>query len=127
MTKFQSLKPILWTDSLDESIQFYTEILEFSVGELNKDWQWASLYKDEVELMLSAPNAHFAHQKIGFTGSFYFNVNNVDELWDFLKSKTEICYEIENFEWGMREFAIYDNNKYILQFGQEILNSLKEE
>lgn len=38
MTKFQSLQPILWTDSLDESIQFYTEILEFSVGELNEDW-----------------------------------------------------------------------------------------
>ena len=27
--------------------------------------------------------------------------------------------EIETFEWGMREFAIYDNNGYVLQFGQE--------
>jgi len=31
--------------------------------------------------------------------------------------KANICYEIETFEWGMREFAIYDNNGYILQFG----------
>jgi len=23
-------------------------------------------------------------------------------------------------DWGMREFAIYDNNGYMLQFGQEI-------
>ena len=26
----------------------------------------------------------------------------------------------EDFEHGMREFAIYDNNGYMLQFGQEI-------
>jgi hypothetical protein len=27
---------------------------------------------------------------------------------------------MEDFEYGMREFAIRDNNGYILQFGQEI-------
>jgi hypothetical protein len=27
---------------------------------------------------------------------------------------------MENFEYGMREFAIYDNNDTMLQFGQEI-------
>ncbi len=37
-----------------------------------------------------------------------------------LKGKSKICYSIENFEYGMREFAIYDNNDYVLQFGQEI-------
>jgi hypothetical protein len=37
-----------------------------------------------------------------------------------LKAKTKICYSIENFEYGMRKFAIYNNNDYVLQFGQEI-------
>ena len=27
---------------------------------------------------------------------------------------------IETFDWGLRGFAIYDNNSYMLQFGQEI-------
>jgi hypothetical protein len=31
-----------------------------------------------------------------------------------------ICYLIETFEYGTREFAIYDNNGYVLQFGQEL-------
>lgn len=127
MFQYKTLRPILWTRNLQESIDFYTEILDFSIGERNDDWQWASLFKDKVEIMLSAPNSHSLYEKIGFTGSFYFNVNNVDELWEDLKSKTKICYDIENFDWGMREFAIYDNNNYILQFGQDIPNFLKEE
>ena len=28
---------------------------------------------------------------------------------------------IENFDWNMREFAIYDNNSYMIQFGQDLL------
>ena len=55
-----------------------------------------------------------------FTGSFYLNTDNVDKLREELKDKTRGCYEIENFDWEMREFAIYDNNGYLQQFGQEI-------
>ncbi len=40
-------------------------------------------------------------------------------LWK-LKDITNICYGIENFGHEMREFAIYDNNGYVLQFGPEI-------
>ena len=38
-----------------------------------------------------------------------------------LKDKARISYEIDNFPYGMREFAVYDNNGYLLQFGQEII------
>ena len=55
-----------------------------------------------------------------FTGSFYISVDNADALWNELKTKCKVCYEIENFEWGMREFAIFDNNGYTLQFGHKI-------
>ena len=36
------------------------------------------------------------------------------------QDKARVVYPIENFFYGMREFAIRDNNGYILQFGQEI-------
>lgn len=71
-------------------------------------------------IMLSKPNAHEKSRKISFTGSFYFNVNNLVRLWEGLKDKVQVCYEIETFEWGMKEFAIYDNNGYLLQFGQPV-------
>lgn len=70
--------------------------------------------------MLAKPNEHTTYEKIGFTGSFYFNTDDVDELWVELKDKARVCYDIENFEYGMREFGIYDNNGYLLQFGQPI-------
>ena len=55
-----------------------------------------------------------------FSGSFYFTLENVNELWEELKNKCTIAYPIENFEWETREFAIFDNNGYMLQFGQDI-------
>lgn len=120
MIQFTGIRPVLWTENIDETIRFYIHILGFTLMARNDDWQWASLRKDEVYLMLSQPNEHEKPEAIGFSGSFYFNVNKVDELWEDLKTKAKICYEIETFEWGMREFAIYDNNGYILQFGEQI-------
>ena len=70
--------------------------------------------------MLAYPNEGADFERANFTGSFYFVVDNVDELWNQVKDDCEVVYEIETFEWDMREFAIYDNNGYILQFGQEI-------
>ncbi|KPE52707.1 VOC family protein [Chryseobacterium indologenes] len=122
MTRFTAVRPILWTENMDETIGFYTQILGFTLQGRNDNWNWASLRKDEVQIMLSQPNEHEKSEKIGFTGSFYFNVDHVNDLWEDLKTKAKICYEIETFEWDMREFGIYDNNGYILQFGQPVDN-----
>ena len=59
--------------------------------------------------MFAKPNKHFAFDK---------PVRFISEQVLF-KSKSRICYSIENFEYGMREFAIYDNNGYLLQPGCE--------
>ncbi len=113
---------MIWSDKFQETIDFYTDTLKFTLRDQNDDWGWASLEKDGVALMLARPNEHTPFEKPTFTGSFYFNTDNVDELWEYIKDKARICYEIENFEWKMREFAIYDNNGYILQFGQSLEN-----
>lgn len=109
---------MIWTDKFDETIDFYTMTLGFIVGERNDNWGWASLYKDSVEIMVAKPNEHTPFDKPVFTGSFYFNTDNVNNLWEHLKNKAKVCYAIDNFEWEMREFAIYDNNGYMLQFGE---------
>jgi len=111
---------MLWTAQLSESIEFYKNTLGFTVDEQNDEWGWASLHKDGVELMLAKPNEHMPFTVPAFTGSFYITTDNVDRLWDQLKDKANVVYDIENFDWQMREFAIYDNNGYIIQFGQEI-------
>lgn len=117
--RLKDLRPVLWTEDLSSTIDFYMEVLGFECSDRNDDWGWASLQKDDVALMIAKPNEHTPYEKIGFTGSFYFNTDNVDALWEKLKDKAKVCYGIEDFFYGMREFAVYDNNGYLLQFGQE--------
>lgn len=123
MPRLHRVRPILYTGLFEETVEFYVDILGFSVGEKNSEWQWASLYRDEVEIMISRPNDHVGFTKPLFTGSFYIVTEKVDELWLSLMDKVNICYEPGDFEWGMREFAIYDNNGYVLQFGEEIIDN----
>lgn len=118
--KLLSLRPLIRTNQLEETIRFYTEVLGFTCDEKSDDWGWASLHKDDIEWMIATPNAHTPFDKPVFTGSFYINTDNVDELWEAVKDKAGIAYAIETFEWQMREFAIYDNNGYTLQFGQQV-------
>ncbi len=118
--RITELRPMMWTEDLSGTIDFYTEILGFRCDVLNEDWGWATLWIDDVAIMLARPNEHTPYDKIGFTGTFYFNTDDVEAMWAKVKDKARICYGIEEFKWGMREFAIYDNNGYMLQFGQEI-------
>ncbi len=118
--KYQPIVPMIWTNMLTETIDFYVQKLNFICGEYNEEWGWAALHKDDCELMVAKPNEHVSFDKPVFTGSFYIKVNDVDALWNDLKENVKICYPLEEFEWGMREFAIYDNNDYLIQFGQNI-------
>jgi uncharacterized glyoxalase superfamily protein PhnB len=122
--KFQSIVPIIWTHEIDTTIDFYCAVLGFTCDQRNDDWNWAALHKDDCEIMVANPNAHTPFEKPTFTGSLYIKVDDVDFLWHSLKDKVKVCYEIETFEWGMREFAIYDTNGYLLQFGQDMTQFL---
>ncbi len=114
--KLQAIVPMLWVSDIPATVSFYSEVLGFKC--LSQMDHWAVLEKDEVELMLSLPNAHEAFERPLFTGSFYFECDEVDQLWESVKDKAKVVYPIEDFDYGMREFAIRDNNGYILQFGK---------
>lgn len=120
--KFQPIVPMIWTNEIEQTLSFYTEVLGFACGDRNEEWGWASLYRGECEMMIAKPNAHTPFERPTFTGSFYIKTDEVEVLWDLLKDKAKVCYALDDFDWGMREFAVYDNNGYILQFGQDITN-----
>lgn len=109
---------MLTVSNMDDTILFYRNLLGFEC--VSRLESWAALRKDGVEVMISLPNDHEPFEKPALTGSLYFNTVDVDELWDQIKDKASVVYPLESFYYGMREFAIRDNNGYILQFGQEI-------
>jgi uncharacterized glyoxalase superfamily protein PhnB len=116
--KLEHVRPMLAVKSIDETLLFYRNLLGFEC--VSRTEGWAALRKDDVEFMISLPNAHEPFEKCVLTGSIYFNTSDVDELWESLREKASVVYPVESFFYGMREFAIRDNNGYILQFGQEI-------
>lgn len=118
--RFTCLRPMLRTNDLDGTIEFYTKRLGFTCEARSSADGWASLRRDAVSLMVATPNAHKPFDAPSFTGSLYFNVDDARALWEAVKDHVRICYPIEDFHYGMREFAIYDNNGYLLQFGQPV-------
>lgn len=117
---FLALRPVLYTKQIRETVEFYCENLGFTCIEHHQNWQLAFIRRESIELMLAYPNEHIPFLSPKLTGSLYFTVCELDELWITLKDNCSICYPLESFDWGMREFAIYDNNGYLLQFGEEI-------
>ena len=81
---------------------------------------WARVQLDAVDLMFSLPNDHLPFEGPAFTGSLFFYTDNIDQLWEKYQHAGRVAYPIDNFEHGMREFAIHDNNGYMLQFGEEL-------
>jgi len=114
-----NLTPMLEVENMDETIEFYETILDFKCTERESS-DWAIIQKDDVAIMLSKRFFKDEFPITSMTGSLYIRTDDIDVIWQILKDKVTICYPIENFEYGMREFAIYDNNGYRLQFGQEI-------
>ena len=47
-------------------------------------------------------------------------MSDAASLWASLKDIARVVYPLEDFGYGMREFAINDNNGYLLQFGQPL-------
>jgi uncharacterized glyoxalase superfamily protein PhnB len=120
--KVTHLFPMLATENLAQTIEFYTQNLGFECqGKYPEENPcWASLCQGNVEIAFNLSNAYTAFEKPLLTGSIYLNVENIDELWEKLKDTVEIVYPIENFDYGMREFGIRDCNGYVLNLGQNI-------
>ena len=120
--KLTALTPMLETPDIETTFDFYTQVLDFTIRKLYaRDGVGYIKIWHHSYYMFALPNAHRNIPKPIMSGSLYFATeNNVDALWEKVKERCLICYPIENFDYGMREFGIYDNNGYLLQFGQEI-------
>lgn len=116
--------PALETWDMPSTLSFYVETLGFTIdGKMETEGRifWAMLHRDNVWLIFAEPRQHNTAQA-ALTGQINIYTNDVDTVWQFVKDKARILYPIENFNYGMREFALYDNNGYIITFGKPIDN-----
>ncbi|WP_341724016.1 VOC family protein [Pseudoxanthomonas putridarboris] len=111
---------MLRTSDLPGTLAFYRDVLGFELASGGVAEGWLALRRDAAGLMASGLNDHEGDAAPAFTGSLYFEVADVDTLWDAVRDHARICYTPEDFAYGMREFGIYDNNGYLLQFGMPL-------
>eukprot|EP01036_Dinobryon_divergens_P010754 gene10754-14425_t len=111
--KFTGLIPALETWSMNATLMFYTETLGFTIDgkmENKGDIFWVMLRRDNVWIIFAKPNEVEGNVRAKLTGNLYIYANDVDTIWTFVKDRAEVVYPIEDFKYGMREFAIRDNN-----------------
>jgi uncharacterized glyoxalase superfamily protein PhnB len=112
--------PLLWVDDVRATIDYYVATYGFDEANYREDLGWGVVEKHDIQIMFSRPIANMPYERPIFTGSLYLRTDGVDAWWSFLKDRATIVYPVENFEYGMREFAIRDCNGYILQIGEAI-------
>jgi uncharacterized glyoxalase superfamily protein PhnB len=108
----------LATEDVARSVKFYVEQFGFTCTLQLEGF--ARVRLGAADIMLAPPNAHLPWQGPRFTGSIYLEVDNVDELWESLKTRARIVYPIETMAYGVREFGLLDDNGYQLSFAQHV-------
>jgi uncharacterized glyoxalase superfamily protein PhnB len=123
---YKNITPNLMVESVDETVSFYKGILGFdlvtSVPSENGELQFALLSKGSLMLMFQEkcnlikeyPLLNTAKVQPSIT--LFITVDNFDTIFDELKHKHKILCDIHTTFYGSREFAIADNNGYVLTF-----------
>ena len=136
--KFRKLTPNFSARDVGESVKFYQDILGFKFEMAVQDgtttienevsneheYAYAMVSKDDVYIMFlksdsfkkDIPELEDISQ--GASVLFYIDVEDIDEVYKNLKTRTEITKELETTWYGMREFYIKDCNGYVLGFAE---------
>jgi uncharacterized glyoxalase superfamily protein PhnB len=119
MTRFIAIMPVLKVTDLSRSIAWYVDVLGFSAQGRSTDdggGEHCFVQAGETEILLST-GSHLGGSP-SFTGTLYFRVEGVDELFERIQSRAEIVWPLERQEYGTREFGIRDPDGYVLAFAE---------
>ena len=124
-----SLTPNLMVNDVEETIEYYTDILGFTLLKTvpekgNPDW--AMVKRNDVILMFQSAKSlkdelpKLKSQKPGGGLTFYIKVDRITELHEELvDNEVEIISDLESTFYDTIEFSIVDINGYILTFSEE--------
>ncbi|MFX1391575.1 MAG: VOC family protein [Promethearchaeota archaeon] len=118
------LEPMIYVSDIEASIKFYTEILNFKVVEYypdDKNPRWVAIQIGDQRFAMgdTFKNINHKYHPNGINGSgvhFYIIVDNIEEVYQKLKSSVSIIDELEKKPWGNTEFAIKDPDGYLISF-----------
>jgi uncharacterized glyoxalase superfamily protein PhnB len=127
--KLKSLTPNLMVNDVEETIEYYTDILGFTLlktvpekGELD----WAMVKRSDIVLMFQSKKSlanelpRLKGEKPGGGLTLYIQIDGITELHEELyHNEVEIISDLESTFYDTIEFTIVDVNGYILTFSEE--------
>ncbi|MBB5877994.1 MULTISPECIES: bleomycin resistance protein [Xanthomonas] len=117
---FTALTPMLRCADLATALAFYTDTLAFRLDGGAVATGWVSLRHGPLALMLAAQHTEADTTAASTASSLYFRTDEVDAWWQRLQPHGRIVYPLQDFAYGMREFALRDPDGHLLQFGQAL-------
>ena len=130
MPAFQSLTPNLVVSDIDRSLQFYRDLLGFSMVTTVPDaapFVFIMLERDGVHVFLNDPGPvrHDAPDVtsfvVGQSGvAMFFMMEDVAAFWEQVRHKTRVVMPLKDQWYGMREFSITDPDGYVITFAERI-------
>ncbi len=125
----QSLTPNLMVNDVEETIEYYTDILGFTLlmtvpetGSLD----WAMVKRNDVVMMFQSTKSlkkgvpRLQGEKPGGGLTFYIKVDRVTEIHEELfNNEVEIISDLDSTFYNTIEFSVVDNNGYILTFSED--------
>jgi catechol 2,3-dioxygenase-like lactoylglutathione lyase family enzyme len=114
--QFIALVPMLQTDDIERTREWYETILGFKASE-DGGRDFCRLSRDRVAIMFMH-NAHLGAPHASATQYIY--VDDVLALWSSIKDRCRAEWGPDRTAYGTLEFAIKDPNGYLLSFGQRV-------
>jgi uncharacterized glyoxalase superfamily protein PhnB len=124
--RLKRLTTNLMVEDVKKAIEFYSELgfeATLTVPETG-ELDFAIVKSGDVELMFQSRTSlgedirEFRYKKTGGTFTLYIKVENLLEIYERMKEKTEIIEDIHKTFYNTYEFSMKDNNGYIIAFAE---------
>lgn len=113
---------VLAVRNLQESTQFYIEVLGFRRDFGDGSDGWSFLSRDNFKVMLGeCPDEKPAGELGDHSYFVYLTVEGLDQLHQELSARgAQVISAPENQPWGLREFSIRTPDEHRIRFGEPI-------
>ena len=127
--KYQLLVPNIGVRDVKETVDFYSQFLGFKeVNSVSVDNKlvWAMINAGNVNLMFQEQQNLIEEYNqlrdcsLNSLMTYYVKVKNKSELYDKVSNTEYLIKEIHTTPYGVEEFAIKDNNGFILVIAEDI-------
>lgn len=125
--ELQRLTPNLIVADVQRSIDFYRDVLEFTVTQTVPDdgpFVFAIVQRGGVEVFLNAPEPARAEypvlseRAIGGTLTLFMQVKGIRLAHELLKNRVNVVMPLEKKWYGPTEFAFTDPDGYVITYAE---------